>query len=55
MMEFLLALILLAVIFIVLWIGLNRRKNTLDKAGSYVCSACGAMDCICHKVNDKKE
>jgi len=55
MTEFFLVLIAIAVIFILLWIGLHRRTKTQDKAVSYVCSDCGAMDCICHKVNDTKE
>ena len=55
MPDFFLVLIATAVIFILLWIGFYRRKKPQDTAVSYVCSDCGAMDCICHKVNDIKE
>jgi len=55
MVEVLLTLVATAVIFILLWIGLYKRKKPQDTAVSYVCSDCGAMDCICHKVNDTKE
>ena len=55
MTEFFLALILAAVIFILLWIGLHRKRKTQDTQVSYVCSDCGSMDCTCHKVYDKKE
>ena len=55
MTEFFIVLIATAVIFILLWIGLHSRKKNQDTAVSYVCSDCGAMDCICHKVNDIKE
>jgi len=50
MTEFFIVLIATAVIFILLWIGLYRRKKTQDTAVSYVCSDCGTMDCTCHKV-----
>ncbi|MBT8357245.1 MAG: hypothetical protein KJO61_05700 [Deltaproteobacteria bacterium] len=55
MTEFFLALILAAVIFIFLWIGLNRKRKNRDTPVSYVCSDCGSMDCTCHKAYDKKE
>ncbi|MDX2439454.1 MAG: hypothetical protein QNK40_02800 [Desulfobacterales bacterium] len=55
MTDFFLVLIATAVILVLLWIGLYGRRKTQDKADSYVCSDCGAMDCICHKVNDTKE
>ncbi len=55
MTDFFLVLIATAVIFILLWIGLHRGTKTQDKAVSFVYSACGAMDCTCHKINDTKE
>jgi len=55
MTEFFLVLIATTVIFILLWIGLYRRRKTKDTAISYICSDCDAMDCICHKVSDIKE
>ena len=55
MTEFFLVLIVTAVIFIFLWIGLYWRRKTQDTEVSYVCSDCGEMDCICYKVNDTKE
>lgn len=55
MTEFFLVSIATAVVFILLWIGLYRRKRTQDTAVSYVCSDCNAMDCVCHQVDDTKE
>ena len=55
MTEFFLVLIATAVIFILLWLGLSKRRKTEDTPVSYVCSDCGAMDCTCHKVNEKTE
>lgn len=55
MTEFFLILMATAVIFFFLWIGFYRRKKNQDPAVSYVCSNCGTMDCICHKVEDKAE
>ena len=55
MVEILLTLVATAVIFILLWIGLYGRRKTQDTPVSFVCSDCSDIDCICHKVNDKKE
>jgi hypothetical protein len=55
MVEILLTLVATAVIFVLLWIGLYGRRKTQETEVSYVCSDCGTMDCICHKVNDTKE
>ncbi len=55
MTEFFIVLIATAVVFILLWIGLYRRKRNQNTAVSYVCSDCGTMNCTCHKINDTKE